>query len=119
MATTARDGEPLAEAVDRLLDRLLEHMAMEEKEILPLAAEFITAAEWARLGEHGIAKSPKKDLPLSFGMMMYEGDPEVIKEVLGHAPLVPRLIMPILAPRLYASHAKRVYGTPTPPRVGS
>ncbi|MET9877610.1 hypothetical protein ABZZ36_23685 [Actinacidiphila glaucinigra] len=66
-----------------------------------------------------MANSPKKDLPLAFGMVMYEGDPAVIKAVLSHAPLVPRLIMPLLAPRLYASHAKRVYGTPTPPRVGA
>lgn len=117
--STARDGEGLAAALDELLARLLEHMALEEKEILPLAEEHITAAEWAELGEHGMANSPKKDLPLAFGMVMYEGDPEVIKAVLSHAPLVPRLVMPILAPRLYAAHAKRVYGTPTPPRVGS
>lgn len=116
---TARNGAELAAALDRLVDRLLEHMALEEKEILPLAEEFITAAEWAELGEHGMANSPKKDLPLAFGMVMYEGDPEVIKAVLSHAPLVPRLIMPILAPRLYASHARRVHGTPTPPRLGS
>ncbi|SNS67744.1 Hemerythrin-like domain-containing protein [Actinacidiphila glaucinigra] len=117
--TTARDGEALAAALEVLLDRLLEHMALEEKEILPLAEEYITAAEWAGLGEHGMANSPKKDLPLAFGMVMYEGDPATIKAVLSHAPLVPRLIMPLLAPRLYASHAKRVYGTPTPPRVGA
>jgi hemerythrin-like domain-containing protein len=115
----AQDGEKLAAALDRLLTNLLEHMALEEKEILPLAEKYITAAEWARLGEHGMAGSPKKDLPLAFGMAMYEGDPEVIKAVLGHAPFVARLIMPVVGPRLYASHAKRVYGTRTPPRVGS
>ncbi|MFF3945943.1 hemerythrin domain-containing protein [Streptomyces sp. NPDC001902] len=117
--STAQDGEALAAALEELLSRLLEHMALEEKEILPLAEEFITAAEWAELGEHGMANSPKKDLPLAFGMVMYEGDPEVIKAVLSHAPLAPRLVMPLLAPRLYALHAKRVYGTPTPPRVGA
>ncbi|MFC5923940.1 hemerythrin domain-containing protein [Micromonospora vulcania] len=117
--STAQGGEEVAAALDLLLDRLLEHMALEEKEILPLAEKYITAAEWAELGEHGLANSPKKELPLAFGMVMYEGDPEVIKAVLAHAPLVARLVMPILAPRLYASHAKRVYGTPTPPRVGA
>ncbi|MFD3451916.1 hemerythrin domain-containing protein [Streptomyces sp. NPDC058691] len=117
--STAQGGEELADAFERLLGALLEHMALEEKEILPLAEKYITAAEWKLLGEHGMEKSPKKDLPLAFGMVMYEGDPEVVKAVLAHAPFAARMIMPIVGPRLYASHAKRVHGTSTPPRVGS
>jgi hypothetical protein len=62
-----------------------------------------------------MAGSPKNDLPLIFGMMMYEADPAVIKAVLANAPLPARLILPITAPRLYASHARRVHGTSTPP----
>jgi hypothetical protein len=34
-----------------------------------------------------------------------------------HAPLMARLIMPVMAPRIYASRARRVYGTPTPSRI--
>ena len=116
---TARDGDELADALDRLCAVATEHMALEEAEILPLAAKYVTAAEWAKLGEHGLADSPKKDLPLSFGMAMYEGDPEVIKAVLAHAPLPARLLMPIVAPRVFARHSKRVHGTATPPRVGA
>ncbi len=47
-----------------------------------------------------------------------DADHDVMREVLTHAPLPARLILPVLAPRLYASHAKKVYGTRTPPRVG-
>ncbi len=115
---TTRNGEALAGAFDVLFDRLLEHMTTEENKILPLAEKLVTAAEWAKLGEHGLSKSPKKDLPLVLGMTMYEGDPEVVGEVLSHAPLMARLIMPLVAPRLYASHARRVHGTATPARVG-
>jgi hemerythrin-like domain-containing protein len=115
---TAQKGEELAAAFEVLLDRLVEHMALEEKEILPLAEKYVTSAEWIGLGEHALNHSPKKALPLGVGMAMYEGDHEVMKEVLTHAPLPARLIMPVLAPRLYASHAKKVYGTRTPPRVG-
>ncbi|MEV1244846.1 hemerythrin domain-containing protein [Nonomuraea sp. NPDC050022] len=115
---TARNGESLAAAFDVLRDRLLEHMTLEEEEVLPLAEKVVTAAEWAQLGEHSLSNSPKKDLPLVLGMAMYEGDPDVVKEVLSHAPLVARLIMPLVAPRLYARHANRLYGTATPPRAG-
>jgi len=48
------------------------------------------------------------------GAFMYEGDAEVIKQMLSHAPLVPRWLMPRIGPRAYARYAQRVYGTPTP-----
>ncbi|MGW5555693.1 hypothetical protein ACWER9_00525 [Micromonospora sp. NPDC003944] len=38
--------------------------------------------------------------------------------MLAHAPLPARLLMPIVAPRLFARHAGRVHGTATPPRIG-
>ncbi|MEV6397156.1 hemerythrin domain-containing protein [Streptomyces sp. NPDC051907] len=116
--TTARGGDDLAYHIDVLVERLIEHMALEEREILPLAAKHMTAAEWALFGEHAFATIPKKTLALGFGMVMYEGDPEVIRAVLSNAPFVPRFVMPRLGPRLYASHAKRLYGTATPPRIG-
>ncbi|MEU8287837.1 hemerythrin domain-containing protein [Micromonospora sp. NPDC048905] len=116
---TGHGGDHLADAFEHLRTALTEHMAMEESEILPLAERHVTAAEWMELGEHGMGKTPKKRLPLAFGLAMYEGDPEVIKAVLAHAPLPARLLMPIIAPRLFAAHAKRVHGTATPPRIGA
>ena len=44
---------------------------------------------------------------------MYDADPEVIRAMLAHAPLVPRLLMPHLAPRVYARYVRRVHGTTT------
>lgn len=117
--STTRGGAELADALDRLLTVLVEHLALEEKEILPLAEKYVTAAEWRLLAEHGFAKSPKKTLPLTFGMAMYETDPDLIKDLLAEAPLPARLIMPLLGARLYASRAKRVYGTRAPSRVGA
>ncbi|WP_329128920.1 hemerythrin domain-containing protein [Streptomyces sp. NBC_01476] len=116
---TGQGGEELARALEQLLSALVEHLALEEKEILPLAEKHVTAAEWNQLAEHGFAKSSKKTLPLTFGMAMYEADPELIKDLLAQAPPPARLIMPLLGPRLYASRAQRVYGTRTPPRVGA
>ncbi|WP_127502948.1 hemerythrin domain-containing protein [Actinoplanes solisilvae] len=115
---TARDGAELADAFDALRAALLEHMALEEREILPLAERFMTAKEWHQLGEHGMKDAPKSALPLGFGMVMYEGDPDTIKSVLANAPLPARLLMPLIGPRIYAKHARKVHGTPTPPRIG-
>jgi hypothetical protein len=108
--------EALAAALDRLIPALVEHTALEEEHILPLAEKYVTAAEWQELGAHAMSELPKKQLPLAIGMAMYEGDPEAVKAVLAEAPLIARILMPVLGPRAYASHAKRVHGTATPTR---
>jgi hypothetical protein len=104
----------LATAWEQLFARITEHLAAEEQHILPLAAAHMTPAEWRRLGEEGIGGLPRRQLPLVFGMVMYRADPEVIRQMLSHAPLLPRLLMPRLAPRTYARYARRLHGTVTP-----
>jgi hypothetical protein len=108
--------EALAAALDRLIAVLVEHTALEEQHILPLAEKYVTAAEWQELGAHAMGEVPKKHLPLAFGMAMYEGDPEVVQAVLAQAPLIARLLMPVIGPRAYAAHARRLHGTATPTR---
>ena len=51
---------------------------------------------------------------LIFGMFAYEGDPEVLTTMLHSAPPPARVIVPLLAPRIYARYAKRIHGTPRP-----
>jgi hypothetical protein len=116
---TARRGGPLAAACSSLNAAITDHMALEEERILPLAEKYVTAAEWNRLGAHGQAQFSKKELPLCFGMAMYEADPEVVRGVLAEAPRQVRFLVPRIAPRAFAKHSRRVHGTPTPPRAGS
>ena len=116
---TAHRGAPLAAACSGLNAAITEHMALEEERILPLAEKYVTAAEWGRLGTHAMAQFPKNELTLLFGMSMYEAEPDVIRGVLAEAPLQARLLVPRLAPRAYAKHARRVHGTATPPRAAA
>jgi hypothetical protein len=51
---------------------------------------------------------------VQFGAIMYQGNPEVISSMLAHAPMLPRLLMPVLGPRAYARYARRVHGTTKP-----
>ncbi|QNN52676.1 hemerythrin domain-containing protein [Nocardioides mesophilus] len=107
-------GEDLAARLEAMRTLLEEHLALEERELLPLAARALSQQEWDRLGEEGMASLDKKDASLALGMFMYEGDPAVIKTMLSHAPLLPRLLLPHLAPAAYRRYARRVYGTTTP-----
>ena len=113
-AAAAPDRDALADALRELLRRLTEHLAAEEQQVLPLAAEHLTPAEWDALGADGIGSVPKRRLPLILGMLMYRADRGVIAGMLSHAPLAPRLVMPRLAPRVYARYARKVHLTATP-----
>jgi hypothetical protein len=106
--------EELARTLTRLSEALDEHLAAEERDVLPLAAAHLTAAEWNELGRDGVAAIPKTQAALAFGTMMYEGDPEVIALILSQAPAPARLLLPRLGPRAYARHARRIHGTATP-----
>lgn len=112
-----RDGEAFATVLDDLARVLTEHTALEENAVLPLAAKYVTAAEWAQMGRHGMDTFQKRFLPLAFGMLMYEGDPAVMRRTLSNVPMPARLMMPIIAPRAFSRHARRVYGTATPPKI--
>ena len=110
----ASDRDRLAAALDRLCELLDEHLAIEEEQILPVVARHLTEQEWQRIGEDGFARAPKKLLPLAFGMLMYQGNPKVIATMLSNAPRLGRVLLPRLAPRIYARYARRVHGTATP-----
>jgi hemerythrin-like domain-containing protein len=107
-------GERLAASLTELHVLLRDHLDIEERAVLPLAAMAITASEWHAVGEAAVAATPKPVLPLVFGMFAYEGDPAVLAGMLKAAPLVPRKVLPRIAPRIYARRARRLYGTTAP-----
>jgi hypothetical protein len=111
---TADRGAELAGLYDELYVGLAEHLQDEETRVLPLVARCISREEWHELGEAGRAGIPRKDMALVFGMLMYEGDPEVVKIMLAPAPLPVRVLVPRLGRRAFRKHAVAVHGTPTP-----
>jgi len=104
--------ERLAGALERMHPLLVEHLAAEEQQILPLAARALSQEEWDELGERGMASVPKAKLPMVFGMLMAEGEPEVLRAMIGHAPLLPRVVVPRIAPRAYGRYTRQLQGIP-------
>jgi len=105
------DRDRLAAVLDRLNGLLIEHLAAEEERILPLASRCLPQAEWDLLGEEGLAALPESRFPVVLGMIMEDGDPEVVRGILALAPLVARLVLPVAAPPAYRRCAQRVYGS--------
>lgn len=110
--TGTRDG--LVETLRTLHRLLADHLDSEERAVLPLAAAHLTEAEWRAVGEAGAAAVPRTSLPLVFGMFAYEGDPHVVTAMLAAAPALPRLVLTLIAPRVYARRAAQLYGTTRP-----
>jgi hemerythrin-like domain-containing protein len=106
----------LADALDRLLPSLREHFSAEEKIIIPLMEQHITAAEWARMVQEYAADSDPESLLLAFGMFMYGGDPEAVETAIASMPAEVRPVIRQLAAQAFGSYSERVHGTATPPR---
>ena len=111
--------EGIAARLDELLPVLLEHLDMEVAYVLPIMEKHITGEEWDTLGANAMASLPPEAVPQVVGLMMYEGDPVTVGELLDKMPAEVRPVMIEAAPKAYADYAERVYGTRTPPRGSS
>jgi hemerythrin-like domain-containing protein len=116
-SVSAEDGESLVEAVQALVPRLEDHLALEEERVLPLIERQLSASEYARLGAEGAARTPAELLPTMFGMVIYGVAPEVADAVVTVMPAEARPFSKETATAAYAAYAEKVYGTATPPRV--
>lgn len=66
------------------------------------------------LGKAGRAGTPRSERTLALGMFAYEGEPEVLAQMLSSAPAPVRWVIVRLARRVFARRARALYGTPTP-----
>ena len=90
---------------------LTAHMDEEENTILPLAAEFLSVAEWEELGETSLAKLDRRYLLRAFSALMSVATPEEQLTLLTKAPLPARLLWRLSGRRSYARWEARLYGT--------
>ena len=111
-------GAVLAETAVRLAGLLAGHLAAEEEQAVPLIARYVTAAEWGEMAAASAADVAPEQIPLIFGLMMYEGDPEVVGEAVSHMPPEVAAVMPGLAADAFARHAELVHGTAAPAKSG-
>jgi hemerythrin-like domain-containing protein len=108
--------EALAAALVRFLPVLRGHLAAEEEHVVPLMEQYITAAEWNEFVQKEAAGVDPASAALGFGMLMYEGDPEVVDAAIANVPEPVRAVIRELATQAFAEHSLLVHGTATPPR---
>lgn len=87
---------------------LLEHLDDEEATLLPLAAEHITEKEWASLGDHMVASTPKLTLLTLFGLVLEDASAPERALLLSVLPAPVRGIWRVVGRPRYVRHIRRV-----------
>ncbi|WP_194817265.1 hemerythrin domain-containing protein [Nocardia sp. XZ_19_385] len=87
---------------------LLEHLDDEEATLLPLAAEYLTEKEWAALGDHLVANTPKRTLFTLFGLVLEEADRAERAALLGGLPTPVRALWHVIGRPRYARRIRRI-----------
>ncbi len=113
---TVESRQALLDVLDRLIPALKEHLSTEEERVVPLMEQHITAAEWKDFLEEESAAVDPEHLPLMLGMLMYEGDPESIEQVIATMSADTGPVIRQSAAPAFTAHSQRVHRTATPPR---
>lgn len=75
-----------------------------------MATRHLTSAEWATLGEHFVAATPKSQLLLFLGAVLEEATSAERAALLGAMPRVARLAWWAVGRRRYASYVRGIRG---------
>jgi hemerythrin-like domain-containing protein len=121
-ALSAWTGAPSAAARDRLVTAVemlttatVEHMAYEERHVVPMMERHVSLAEWAKCAEGVGAEIDPNDMPVVFGATIYEADADLIELTIANLPADMRSGMQELATQAFRDHATLIHGTATPP----
>jgi iron-sulfur cluster repair protein YtfE (RIC family) len=115
-APVSETNDTLAFELEQFAALLNEHLEAEEQRLIPLMEQHITDTEFQEMVQKGTAGADPESLPLSFGMLMYEGDEAVVERALSSVPEAARPAIRGLARQAFADYAQAVHGTATPPR---
>ncbi len=100
--------ESLAETLDALAPALEAHLDEEEREILPLVEQHLTAAEWNELGERAVAAIPKARMMVLLGYILEGTSPSERQTMLGVLPPPVRLIYKAVGQRKHVKERDRI-----------
>lgn len=103
---TQRDS--LAAVLEALGSALEEHLGEEEREVLPLIEQHMTAAEWDELGARAVAVIPKPRMLVLFGYVLEGASPDEQRMMLSVLPPPVRLIYRAVGRRKHEKERDRI-----------
>jgi len=106
--TNPQSAAALTTAIEAMSAALAEHLDQEEAEILPLAEQHLSIAEWQQLGKSAVDSLPKNKRLIFLGMILEDTSAEERAEFLSHIPAPVRVLWRLLGVRGYAKYAAKV-----------
>lgn len=110
-------AESLSAALRQLLTVLKVHLEEEERRIVPLLAQHLSAQEWEDFGKAAGQKFPRSAAPMMIGQLFDFATPEEASAFFATLPAPVRLLWPLVLRRRYAAAMTLARGRPTHPLV--
>jgi hemerythrin-like domain-containing protein len=108
---TTAAAESLAAALDTVSGRLAEHLAEEERDVVPLIAVHITQAEWHHLGKVAFSKFTPRQRFTAMGEMLEAARPDEAARMMAGLPAPVRVVWRLFGRRRYQRFMNSVRGT--------
>jgi hypothetical protein len=116
VAPSAAARDRLAAAVDVLSAATVEHMAYEERHLVPLMEDYVSLPEWRACVAASAAAVEPGDMPVIFGATLYEADEDLVDLTIATMPTDIRLGIREQAAQAFGEYATLIHDTATPPR---
>ena len=107
---TAEHSGALATALGSVVDQLTEHLAEEERDVVPLIAAHITQAEWDHLGKVAFSKFTPRQRFIAMGEMLAAADPTETARMQAGLPTPIKVIWRLIGRRRYQRFIAEVRG---------
>lgn len=111
--TTSADaaaGERMAARIDAMMPTLLDHLAEEEQEVLPIVSRTLTQREWDALGKHGMSAIPVTRRLIILGHIVEEADDAERHKFLQVVPAPARLAFRLIGRRQFTRATNAIRG---------
>jgi hypothetical protein len=109
-APTEERSAALARALGTVVDRLSEHLAEEERDVVPLIAAHITQAEWDHLGKVAFSRFTPEQRFVAMGEMLAAASPTEAARMMAGLPVPIRVVWRLVGQRRYQRFIAKVRG---------
>jgi hemerythrin-like domain-containing protein len=103
-------GERMAARIDATMPTLIDHLAEEEQELLPVVSVTLTQNEWDALGKHGLSAIPVTRRLVILGHITEETDDAERRRFMQFVPAPARLAYKLIGHRQFTRETTAIRG---------